>query len=223
MSWESSVEYYRIINKMIRERLGGLHSAKCVMHSVDFAEVEPLQRDGRWDEAAAQMVHAARSLEAAGADFVVLCTNTMHKAADDIEQHVGIPFLHIADATAAKVKSRGLKTIGLLGTRFTMEDRFYKGRLAERHSLKVLVPDDDERQVVHQVIYGELCLGRVLPASREKYARIMDGLVTRGAEAIVLGCTEIDLLVFPEDCRAPLFDTTKIHAEAAVELALAPA
>ena len=223
MSWESSVEYYRIINEMIRERLGGLHSAKCIMHSLDFAEVEPLQREGRWSETAAQMVHAAQSLEAAGADFVVLCTNTMHKTADEIEQHVGIPFLHIADATAAKVKSHGLKTIGLLGTRFTMEDHFYKGRLAERHSLEVLVPGDNQREVVHQVIYEELCLGKVVPASRQEYARIMDGLVSRGAEAIVLGCTEIGLLVSPEDCRVPVFDTTKIHAEAAVELALAPA
>ncbi len=223
MSWESSVEYYRIINEMIRERLGGLHSARCIMVSVDFAEVEPLQREGRWNETAVQMVHAAQSLEAAGADFVVLCTNTMHKVADEIEEHVAIPFLHIADATAAKVKSHGLKTIGLLGTRFTMEDHFYKGRLAERHSVEVLVPGDDQREVVHQVIYEELCLGKVLPASREKYARIMDGLVSRGAEAIVLGCTEIGLLVSPDDCRAPLFDTTKIHAEAAVELALAPA
>ena len=221
MSWESSVEYYRIINESVKERLGGLHSAKCIMYSVDFAEVEPLQHESRWEEAARQMVRAARSVEAAGADFLVLCTNTMHKTADEIERHVPIPFLHIADATARKVKAHGLRTVGLLGTRFTMEDDFYKGRLTERHSLEVIIPEEDERRIVHQVIYEELCLGKVLPEARRKYVQIMDGLVNQGAEAIILGCTEIGLLVSSDDCQAPIFDTTRIHAEAAVEFALA--
>ena len=161
MSWESSIEYYRIINEAVKERLGGLHSAKCIMHSVDFAEVEPLQHEGRWEEAARHMVRAAQSVEAAGADFLVLCTNTMHKTADEIERQISIPLLHIADATAQKIRDHGLTTVGLLGTRFTMEDDFYKGRLIDRHSLAVIVPQEDERQIVHQVIYDELCLGRV--------------------------------------------------------------
>jgi aspartate racemase len=220
MSWESSIEYYRIINETVKERLGGLHSAKCIMHSVDFADVEPLQHEGRWEEAARHMVRAAQSIETAGADFLVLCTNTMHKTADDIERQISIPFLHIADATAQKIKADGLMTVGLLGTRFTMEDDFYKGRLIERHSFSVLVPQEDQRQIVHQVIYDELCLGVVQAASRRKYIQIMDGLVSQGAEAIILGCTEIGMLVGPEDCHVPVFDTTRIHAEAAVNLAL---
>ncbi len=221
MSWESSIEYYRIINEMVKERLGGLHSAKCVMHSVDFAEVEPLQQEGRWAEAAEHMVRAAHSVEAAGADFLVLCTNTMHKAADEIEEQISIPFLHIADATARKVKDHGLTTVGLLGTRFTMEDDFYKGRLIGQHSLAAIVPNGAERQIVHQVIYDELCLGRIEVTSKRKYIQIMDELVNQGAEAIILGCTEIGLLVSADDCQVPVFDTTRIHAEAAVEFALA--
>jgi len=220
MSWESSIEYYRIINEAVKERLGGLHSAKCIMHSVDFAEVEPLQHEGRWDEAAEHMVRAAQSVEAAGADFLVLCTNTMHKTADKMEEQISIPFLHIADATARKVIADGLKTVGLLGTRFTMEDDFYKGRLIDRHSLEVIVPHEDERQIVHQVIYDELCLGRIEAASKQKYVGIMNNLVSQGAEAIILGCTEIGMLVGPDDCDVPVFDTTRIHAEAAVDLAL---
>jgi aspartate racemase len=220
MSWESSIEYYRIINEAVKERLGGLHSAKCIMHSVDFAEVEPLQHEGRWDEAAEHMVRAAKSVEAAGADFLVLCTNTMHKTADKMEEQISIPFLHIADATARKVIADGLKTVGLLGTRFTMEDDFYKGRLIDRHSLEVIVPHEDERQIVHQVIYDELCLGRIEAASKQKYVGIMNNLVSQGAEAIILGCTEIGMLVGPDDCDVPVFDTTRIHAEAAVDLAL---
>jgi aspartate racemase len=221
MSWESSIEYYRIINETVKQRLGGLHSAKCIMHSVDFAEVEPLQHEGRWEEAAEHMVRAAQSVEAAGADFLVLCTNTMHKTADEIERRTSIPFLHIADATAEQIKRHRLTKVGLLGTRFTMEDDFYKGRLVDKHSLAVFVPDDAQRGIVHQVIYEELCLGEIRPASRQKFAEIMDGLVSQGAEAVILGCTEIGLLVGVDDCRVPVFDTTKIHAEAAVDLALA--
>ena len=221
MSWESSIEYYRIINEMVKERLGGLHSAKCIMHSVDFADVEPLQHEGHWDEPAEHMVRAAQSVEAAGADFLVLCTNTMHKTADQIERQTSIPFLHIADATAQKVRDHGLTTVGLLGTRFTMEDDFYKGCLTDRHSLAVIVPQEGERQIVHQVIYEELCRGVIQSASRQKYAKIMDNLVSQGAQAIVLGCTEIGLLVRADDCKVPVFDTTRIHAEAAVDLALA--
>jgi aspartate racemase len=221
MSWESSIEYYRIINQVLRQRLGGLHSAKCIMHSVDFAEIEPLQEQGRWEEAAQHMVHAARSLEDAGADFVVLCTNTMHKTASEIESQISIPFLHIADATAHAVKASGLTTVGLLGTRFTMEDNFYKGRLADRHSLQVIVPNEEERQTVHQVIYDELCLGKADPGSKQKYLQIMNRLVGHGAEAIIFGCTEIGLLVDADDCQVTVFDTTRIHAEAAVDFALA--
>jgi aspartate racemase len=221
MSWESSIKYYRIINETVKERLGGLHSAKCIMHSVDFAEVEPLQHEGRWDEAAEHMVRAAQSVEAAGADFLVLCTNTMHKTADKIDRQTSIPLLHIADATAQKIKSRGFTNVGLLGTRFTMEDDFYKGRLVDKHALAVIVPDDVQRGIVHQIIYDELCLGVIQPASRQKYVEIMDGLVSQGAESIILGCTEIGLLVQWEDCQTPVFDTTRIHAEAAVDLALA--
>jgi len=221
MSWESSIEYYRIINESVKGRLGGLHSAKCIMYSVDFAEVEPLQHEGRWEEAAHYMVQAAQSVTAAGADLLVLCTNTMHKAAAEIEKHVSIPFLHVADATAQKVKDHGLTTVGLLGTRFTMEDDFYKGRLVDRHSLSVIVPREDERQIVHQVIYDELCLGKIESRSRQRYLQIMNGLISHGAEAIILGCTEIGLLVGPDDCPHPVFDTTRIHAEGAVECALA--
>jgi aspartate racemase len=221
MSWESSIEYYRIINQAVKQRLGGLHSAKCIMYSVDFAEVEPLQHEGQWEEAAKHMIRAAQSVEAAGADFLVLCTNTMHKTADEIEKATSIPLLHIADATAQQIKQQGLTTVGLLGTRFTMEDDFYKGRLIQRHSLSVLVPDQTERRIIHEVIYDELCRGVIQSASRQRYVEIMDHLVSRGAEAIILGCTEIGLLVGADDCRVPVFDTTKIHAQAAVELALA--
>ena len=221
MSWESSIEYYRIINEMAKERLGGLHSAKCIINSVDFAEIEPLQHEGRWEEATWHMVRAAQSVEAAGADFLVLCTNTMHKTADEIEKQISIPFLHIADATAQRVKDDGLTRVGLLGTRFTMEDEFYRGRLVDRHSLSVVVPQENDQQIVHQVIYDELCLSVIQPTSRQKYVEIMDDLVSQGAEAIILGCTEIGLLVGQDDCSVPVFDTTRIHAEAAVEFALA--
>jgi aspartate racemase len=222
MSWESSIEYYRIINELVRERLGGLHSARCIMHSVDFAEVEPLQHEGHWAEAAEHMIRAAQSVEAAGADFLVLCTNTMHKTAEAIEARISLPFLHIADATATRIKDQGLTTVGLLGTRFTMEDDFYRGRLVNQHSLTVIVPYEDDRRLVHDVIYDELCLGKVQDVSRRKYIQVMNSLVEQGAEAIILGCTEIGLLVHEDDAQVPVFDTTRIHAEAAVAWALSP-
>lgn len=220
MSWESSIEYYRIINEAVRERLGGLHSAQSLMFSVDFAEVETLQHQGRWGEAAGVMVAAARRLERGGADFLVLCTNTMHKLADAIQAGVSIPLLHIADATAEAVKGRGLRTVGLLGTRFTMEEAFYRGRLGDRHGLGVLVPDRPEREAVHRVIYEELVVGRIRSDSRIAFQRTVQGLVDRGAAGIILGCTEIGLLVKAEDSPVPIFDTTALHALAAVREAL---
>lgn len=220
MSWESSIEYYRIVNEEVRARLGGLHSARCVLFSVDFAEIEPLQQEGNWDEAAEKLIVAAQSVAAAGADFVVLCTNTMHKVADRIEAVLEIPLLHIADATARKIQDQGLRKVGLLGTRFTMEEDFYKGRFVEEHRIEVLTPDDKQREIIHRVIYEELCLGRAKPSSRERYLEVIDSLVSRGAEGIILGCTEIGLLIEEGDAAVPLFDTTRIHAVAAVELAL---
>ncbi len=222
LSWESSIEYYRILNEAVHEKLGGLHSAKSLMYSVDFAEVEALQHEGRWEEAARLMIDAARRLERGGADFVVLCTNTMHKLADAMQREITIPLLHIADATASAIRARGLKTVGLLGTRFTMEEEFYWGRLVDRHALHVLTPDATDRAIVHRVIYEELVVGVIKPESRREYCRIIQALVWQGAEGIILGCTEIGLLVKGEDSSVPLFDTTRLHALAAVELALAP-
>ena len=220
MSWESSIEYYRIINETVKEQLGDLHSAKSLMYSVDFAEIEVLQREGRWQEATRAMVEAARSVEAGGADFLIICTNTMHKMADEVQKSIAIPLLHIADATAEAIKARGLQRVGLLGTRFTMEEDFYRGRLVEKHALEVLVPDAAEREIVHRIIYDELVLGRIVPASKAEYLRIIGGLAEAGAEGIILGCTEIGLLVSQADSRLPLFDTTRIHALAAVQYAL---
>lgn len=220
MSWESSLEYYRILNEITKARLGGLHSAKCILYSVDFAEIEALQHQDRWEAAAQLMIAAGQSLERAGADFIVLCTNTMHKLADEIQANTRIPFLHIADATAQKINASGLKNIGLLGTRFTMEHDFYKGRLIDKHGLNVITPESNDRETVHRVIYDELCLGIVKQESKEQYIRIMEKLVRAGAEGIILGCTEIELLVHDEDSQVPLFPTTKIHAIAAVEYAL---
>ena len=222
MSWESSAEYYRLVNEMVRSRLGGLSSADCLLRSVDFAPVERLQREGRWDEAGALLAAEARALEAAGAELIVLCTNTMHKLAGPIADAIGIPFVHIADATAAAVREAGLSRVGLLATAYTMEQDFYVGRLRDVHGLSVLVPDAGDRRVVHDVIYDELCVGVVLDESRKEYRRVMAALVSRGAEAILLGCTEIDLLVGPDDATVPVFDTTALHARAAVDLALAP-
>ena len=221
MSWESTIPYYRLINEGVKQRLGGLHSAKLILHSVDFDEIERLQRSGDWDAAGALLTRSAQLLETAGAELLVLCTNTMHKVAPAIESAVSIPLLHIADATAEAAKAAGIRRVGLLGTRFTMEQDFYVGRLTERHGLEVLTPTALERDEVHRIIYEELCLGKTLPASRESYHRIMDELVRRGAQAVILGCTEISLLVGKEDSPVPLLDTTAIHAQSAVEAALA--
>jgi aspartate racemase len=220
MSWESSLEYYRIINEAVKEQLGGLHSAKCLMYSVDFAEIEALQREDRWQEATQAMIEAARAVEAGGADFLIICTNTMHKMADEVQESIKIPLLHIADATAEAVQAHGLKRGGLLGTRFTMEQDFYRGRLVEKHNLDVLVPEPADREIVHRVIYDELVLGKTEPASKAEYLRIIAALAQAGAEGIILGCTEIGLLVSQDDSSLPLFDTTRIHALAAVRYAL---
>lgn len=221
MSWESSAEYYRLINQMVRARLGGMRSARCLMWSFDFGEIEALQHAGRWDDAAAEMIAAAHRLERGGADLIVICTNTMHRMADQVQAAIGLPLLHIADPTAERIVRAGLRTVGLLGTAFTMEQAFYKGRLVERYGLHVLVPGDEDRALVHRVIYDELVQGRVEPSSRQAYRDVIDRLVERGAEAVILGCTEIMLLVQPGDSVVPLFDTTALHAEAAVDLALA--
>jgi aspartate racemase len=220
MSWESTVPYYRIVNETVKARLGGLHSARLVLYSVDFHEVERLQQAGDWAAAGELMAGAARALQAAGADFLVLCTNTMHQVAPAIEAAVRLPLLHIADPTAEALTAAGHRRVGLLGTRFTMEQAFYRDRLTGRHGLQVLVPEAQERAQVHRIIYEELCLGRLLPASRDVYRHTMAALVARGAEAIVLGCTEISLLVDATDATVPLFDTTAIHARRAAELAL---
>jgi aspartate racemase len=220
MSWESTVPYYRIVNETVRARLGGLHSAKLVLYSVDFHEIEFLQHSGDWDEAGRMLAQAARSLQMAGADFLVLCTNTMHKIANFIERAVSIPLFHIADPTAQEIKQAGLKQVGLLGTRFTMEQEFYRGRLRDQHHLDVLIPDDADRGVVHKIIYEELCLGLVRDASRAEYRRIIQRLVDQGAQGVILGCTEISMLVGPSDSPVPLFDTMSIHARKAAEWAL---
>ncbi|MEV6209896.1 aspartate/glutamate racemase family protein [Kitasatospora sp. NPDC051914] len=220
MSWESTAEYYRLLNELTKERLGGLHSAKCVLYSVDFAEIERLQTAGRWDEAGEVLAGAAQALAAAGADLLLICTNTMHKVADRVAAAVDVPLLHLADTTAGAVRAAGLRRIGLLGTAFTMEQDFYRGRLTG-HGLEVLVPDGPGRAEVHRVIYEELCLGVVREESRAAYREVIADLVARGAEGVVLGCTEIELLVGPEDSPVPVFPTTRLHAEAAVTAALA--
>jgi aspartate racemase len=220
MSWESSAEYYRIINEAVKERLGRLHSARIVMYSVDFEEVEQLQHQGRWDKATDIMIDAAKRVERAGADFVLICTNTMHKMAGDVARNINIPLLHIADATANKITSLGLKKVGLLGTKFTMEQDFYKGRLKEKFGLSVVIPNESEREIVHNVIYRELCLGEIKDSSRQQLKTIISGLGNRGARGVILGCTELPLLINQEDCSIPLFDTTVIHAKAAVDFAL---
>jgi len=220
LSWESSAEYYRILNEAVRARLGGLHSARVLMWSFDFAEIEALQASGRWDEATALMIDAAQRLERGGADFVLIASNTMHRMAADVQAAIGVPLMHIADPTAERIKAAGVSRVGLLGTAFTMEQDFYKGRLASEHGLEVLVPDAADRADVHRIIYDELVQGRVEPSSRAIYRAVMARLVERGAQAIILGCTEIMLLVGAEDSSVPLYDTTTLHAEAAVEQAL---
>ena len=220
MSWESSIEYYRIINETVREELGGLHSAKSIMYSVEFAEIETLQHQDRWDEAAEIMIAAARSIENGGADFGIICTNTMHKLYDMVQQNIRIPMLHIADATAEAILAAGIKKIALLGTRFTMVEQFYKGRLVGNYGLEVIIPSEADMQIIHRVIYDELCAGIINPDSKQKYADIIRRLVAEGAQGIILGCTEIGLLVKQQDSPVPLFDTTEIHAKAAVKYSL---
>ncbi|MBD0686315.1 aspartate/glutamate racemase [Pseudomonas sp. PSB18] len=219
MSWESSAEYYRLINQQVRDRLGPLRSAQLLMHSVDFGPVEQAQHAGRWDDAAAILVDAAQRLQAGGAECVVLCTNTMHKVAAQIQSSISIPFLHIADPTSQAAIDGGTVTVGLLGTAFTMEQDFLKERLSAQ-GLTVLVPDAEERQAVHRIIYDELCVGVISPASRQVYQQVIESLTRRGAQAIILGCTEIGLLIKPEHSALPLLDTTHLHARAAVAFAL---
>ena len=220
MSWESTALYYRWINELVREKLGGLHSAKIAMYSVDFQEIEELQHSGEWDATGKILSPAAKQIENAGADFLLICTNTMHKVAPQVEAAIDIPLLHLADATANRIKADGIKNIGLLGTRFTMEQDFYAGRLRDEHGLNVILPSSAEREIVHRVIYEELVVGVVRDESRREYLRIMDGLRAQGAEGVIEGCTEIVMLVQQEHTDIPLFDTTAIHAQAAVEMAL---
>jgi aspartate racemase len=220
MSWESSAVYYRLINERVRERLGGLHSADCLLRSIDFAPMEELQRAGRWDEAGEMLAREAAALVAGGAELLVLCTNTMHTVAGAITNAVDVPFLHIADTTAAAIKAEQIGTVGLLATAYTMEQDFYVGRLRDKHGIDVVVPDADDRREVHRVIYEELCVGVVEDASRDAYRRVVDRLAERGAEAVLLGCTEIDLLIGPNDVDLPTFDTTRLHADHAVDVAL---
>ena len=220
MSWESSLEYYRIINETVKMKLGGLHSAKSLMFSFDFAEIEKMQSEGDWLSATIMMVDVAKRLELSGADFVIICTNTMHRMAEAVQDSISIPLLHIADATAQKIKELNYKKVGLLGTRFTMEQDFYKKRLFEKHAIEVIIPDEDERIEVHNIIYQELCLGIIQQNSRARYKSIIANLAAKGAEGIILGCTEITLLISEKDVAVSLFDSTRIHAKAAVDYAL---
>lgn len=219
MSWESTAEYYRIINEAVKEKCGGFHSAKCIIYSVDFEEVEHLQSTGSWAKAGEMLSMAARSLEKAGVDIIIICTNTMHKVFDDIARSIQVTMLHIADATAAEVKGRNIRKIGLLGTKYTMEQDFYKSRLQEA-GIEVVIPEEKDREIVNQIIYQELCLGKILPESKREYQRIIQDLVAKGAQGIILGCTEIGLLIRQNDADVPLFDTTVIHALKAVSYAL---
>ncbi|GIU49255.1 aspartate racemase [Shewanella sairae] len=220
MSWESTASYYKALNQGVKSKLGGLHSAKVHLYSVDFAEIEALQHKGEWHQTAEILSSAAKSVEAAGADFLLICTNTMHKVADDIQASINIPILHIADATASQLIADGVQKVGLLGTAFTMEQDFYKGRLKNKFAIDVLVPAKQDREIVNRIIYDELCRGVISPASREQYLAIIAALAEQGAEAVILGCTEIALLVQQQDTHVPLYDTTEIHAAKAVELAL---
>ena len=220
MSWESSIEYYRIINQVTRQRLGGLHSANLVMVSVDFAPIELLQSQDRWEEAAGVLTASARQVQAAGADFLLIATNTMHKVYPQIQAALEIPVVHIADTTAHKIREAGLERIGLLGTIYTMQQDFYKGRLQEQYGLEIIVPGESDQRQVNQVIFEELVLGKIREESREMYSQVIQGLIAMGAQGIILGCTEIPLIVNPEDFDVPIFDTTHIHAETAVDIAL---
>lgn len=220
MSWESTVEYYRIMNETVKEELGGLHSVKCILYSVDFDEIAALQHTGAWDKLTRLMIGFARRLEDGGADFIVIATNTMHKMAEEVQDNIHIPLLHIADATGEKIIEKGVHRPGLLGTKFTMEESFYKGRLQEKYGLEVIVPVDTDRNAVDGIIYNELCVGVIKQASKERFQEVIKGLVSNGADGVILGCTEIPLLVSQEEVDVPLFDTTTIHSRAAVKLAL---
>ena len=220
MSWESSLEYYRIINETAKLKLGGLHSAQCVMYSVDFQEIVLLQHQNKWEELTNIMIKTAEKLKSSGADFIIICTNTMHKMASDIENKVGIKVLHIAEVTGEKIIQKGIRKVGLLGTKFTMEQDFYKGILKEKFNIDVVIPDENEREIVHEIIYNELCKGIINEDSKEKFKKIISNLALRGAEGIILGCTEIPLLINQEDVNIPVFDTTTIHAISAFEFAL---
>lgn len=220
MSWESSIEYYRIINQETKKRLGGLHSAECIMFSFDFAEIEALQMKDDWDTATQRMIEVAQQVERGGGECIVICTNTMHKMANDVQNAVDIPLIHIADATAEVIQAQGSETIGLLGTRFTMEEDFYKGRIVDKYGLNVLTPDAEERDDVHRIIYDELVVGNIDDGSRVAYQQVIGNLQSNGAEGVILGCTEIGLLIKPEDSPIPVYDTTYLHAVAAVEWAL---
>ncbi len=220
MSWESTTSYYQLINQQVKKQLGGLHSAKIILNSIDFEPLEILQHQGDWEGCASMLIAAAQNIEAAQADCLLICTNTMHKVYPQIASSLNVPVLHIADATAGEIKARGFKTVGLLGTKFTMEQDFYKGRLTHDHGIHVIIPVASERNLIHRAIYEELCLGEVKDNSRKEFLKIIDNLSSQGAEAIILGCTEISLLVKPEDCLTTLLDTTKIHALAAVKFAL---
>ena len=220
MSWESSLEYYRIVNETVKEKLGGLHSCKCLMYSVDFAVIEALQHQNKWDELTKLMIEAAQNLKHGGADFIVICTNTMHKMAPEIETATGLNVLHIADVTGAAISKDQIQKVGLLGTRFTMEGDFYKKRLKDNYDIEVIIPEDADRQIIHDIIYNELCLGIIKDDSRQKYIDIINKLCANGAEGIILGCTEIPLLIKQSDVLIPVYDTTKIHAESAVDFAL---
>ena len=220
MSWESSLEYYRIINQIVKEKLGEPHSAKCIMYSVDFAEYEKLQHEGKWEELTEKMVDIGRKLESAGSDLVLICTNTMHKMAPQVQESIQVPLLHIADAAADEIKSRDMKKVGLLGTKFTMEQDFYKKRIKDCYGIEVIIPEQEERDIVHKVIYKELISGIINESSRKKFQKIIENLKLRGAEGVILGCTEIPLLIKDKDSAIPVFDTTMLHARKAVNLAL---
>ena len=220
MSWESTSEYYKIINKTIKEKLGGLHSARCIMYSVDFEEIADLQHKGEWQKLTQLMINFAQRLEAAGADFIVICTNTMHKMAEEVQDTINIPLLHIADATAERIIGQGLRKPGLLGTKFTMEEDFYKQRLKEVHNINVIIPSHTDREIIDSIIYNELCRGIIKESSKEKFKEIIGKLISVGADGLILGCTEIPLLISQQDVEVPLFDTTTIHSQAAVEFAL---
>jgi len=221
MSWNSTLEYYRIINESVAQRLSGLHSARLVLYNLDFDEIKRAQHEGRWDDTASILIGAGNAVKRAGADFLVICTNTMHKVADDVEEKVGLPLLHIVDVAGDAVRERGLHRIGLLGTRFVVKESFYQERLRDRFAIEVLVPGENDMDTIHRIIYNELCEGKINASSRRVCADIISKLVNKGAEGIVLGCTELPLLIQPGDIHAPIFNTTRLHAEAAVNLALA--